>query len=135
LEGNVGYLVAIVFLVLALNIYITFKRISSTKKRNNSNRRTRVELDVEKQAIWRDKEIARRIAREQDDYLERIKLRDETLAFYEEVRRRHVFSDEPDKNNDTAIEITTVFNADTGFSDADIEPIGSVPDIEHDERR
>ena len=132
MEGNVGYLIAIVFLVLALNLYITFKRISQTKKRSRKNR---AELDEEKQAVWRDKEIARRIAREQDDYVERIKLRDETLAFYEEVRRRHVFSDEADKNSDATVEITTIVDADTAFSDADIEPIESASDIENDGRR
>jgi len=132
LEGNVGYLIAIVFLVLALNLYITFKRISQTKKRSRKNR---IELDEEKQAVWRDKEIARRIAREQDDYVERIKLRNETLAFYEEVRRRHVFSDDLDKNNDTAVEITTIVDPDTAFSDAYIEPIESASDIEKDGRR
>ena len=132
MEGNVGYLIAIVFLVLALNLYITFKRISQTKKRSRKNR---IELDEEKQAVWRDKEIARRIAREQDDYVERIKLRNETLAFYEEVRRRHVFSDDPDRNSDTAVEITTIVDADTAFSDVDIEPIESASDIDKDGRR
>jgi len=85
-DGTVGYLVAIIFLVLALNLYFTFKRVSNSKKRIKKGR---VHLDEEKQAIWRDKEIARRIAREHEDALERVNLRNETLAYYEEVRRRH----------------------------------------------
>ncbi|MCL2221478.1 MAG: hypothetical protein FWC20_04750 [Oscillospiraceae bacterium] len=86
MDGTVGYLVAIIFLVLALNLYFTYKRISKSKRRIKKGR---VNLDEEKQAIWRDKEIARRIAREHEDALERVSLRNETLAFYEEVRRRH----------------------------------------------
>lgn len=99
MEGTaVGYLVAIIFLVLALNLYITFRRISRTNKSINKSKKSRLRLDEEKHAIWRDKEIARRIAREQEDAIERVHLRNETLAFYEEVRRRHVFNAE--YNND-----------------------------------
>ena len=95
---NVGYLVAIIFFVLALNLYITFRRINRVKK---SNKKSKIVLDEEKQAIWRDKEVARRIAKEQEDCLERINLRNETLAFYEEVRRRHAKTKEtpPDPTN------------------------------------
>jgi len=55
---------------------------------------TRAAEDEAKQALWRDKEIARRLAREQEDALERVLLRNETLALYEEVRRRHAKEDE-----------------------------------------
>jgi len=55
------------------------------KKRS---KRYRVAPEERKQAIWRDKEIARRVAREEEDALERFKLRNETLALYDEVRRR-----------------------------------------------
>ena len=84
--ATVGYVVAIIFIVLALNLYLTFKRIGKNNKRI---RKSRLLLDEEKQAVWRYKEIARRLAREQDDALERIKLRNETIALYDEVRRRH----------------------------------------------
>ena len=114
MEGSVGYLVAVIFLVLALNLYFTFKRAGKTKRRS---RRSRASLDEEKQAIWRDKEIARRIAKEQEDALERVKLRNETLAFYEEVRRRHVFSVD---NSDAVV---------------DLEVPTIVVDIEEDGRR
>ena len=57
----------------------------STDRRPKLGRAAREEA---KQAIWRDKEVARRIEREQDDAIEIIKLKNETLAIYEEVRRR-----------------------------------------------
>jgi len=55
---------------------------------------TRAAVDEAKQALWRDKEVERRIRREQEDALERVILRNETLAIYEEVRRRHANDDE-----------------------------------------
>jgi len=61
---------------------------SRIKKEKRSSKRYRVAPEERKQAIWRDKEIARRIAREEEDALERFKLRNETLALYDEVRRR-----------------------------------------------
>jgi len=51
-------------------------------------------LGEAEQVIWRDKEIARRIEREQDGAYERVKLKNETLAFYDEVRRRHAKDDD-----------------------------------------
>ena len=59
------------------------------RRGNRKRKRTdRAAAEEAAQAIWRDKEVARRIEREQDDALERVKLRNETLAVYEEVRRR-----------------------------------------------
>jgi len=55
---------------------------------------SRAAVDEAKQALWRDKEIARRIRREQEDAIECINLRNETLALYDEVRRRHAKEDE-----------------------------------------
>jgi len=66
-------------------------------KRDNNRRRkrmTRAAVDEAKQALWRDKEVERRIAREQEDAIERVILRNETLELYEEVRRRHAKDDE-----------------------------------------
>lgn len=76
---------AIVFLVVALNMFFVAKRLRSGERRS---RKGRAAVEEEKQAIWRDKEIARRIAREQEDALERVTLRNETLALYDEVRQR-----------------------------------------------
>ena len=64
------------------------------RKGNKRRRMGRAAVDEAKQALWRDKEVARRIEREQYDALERVTLRNETLAFYEEVRRRHAKEDE-----------------------------------------
>ena len=92
MDGSVVYIFAIVFVVLALNIYF----LTSRMRRDNNRRKrmTRAAVDEAKQALWRDKEVARRIAREQEDALERVLLRNETLALYEEVKRRHAKDDE-----------------------------------------
>jgi len=95
METGVAYLFAIIFIVIALNFYFLFFRV----RRGNSRykRMGRQAVDEAKQALWRDKEVARRIEREQDDAYERVKLRNETLAYYEEVRRRHAIADEAEK--------------------------------------
>ena len=91
MQSGVAYLFAIVFVILALNLYFVFMRM---KRGNKRKRMDRTAIDEAKQALWREKEVARRIEREQADAVERIKLRNETLALYEEVRRRHANEDE-----------------------------------------
>ena len=95
MESGIVYLFAIIFIVIALNFYFMFFRV----RRGNSRykRMGRTAVDEAKQSLWRDKEVARRIEREQDDAYERVKLRNETLAFYDEVRRRHAIADEAEK--------------------------------------
>ena len=92
---EVAYIFAIVFIVLAINIFF----ITSRLRRSGDKRKriTRAAADEAKQALWRDKEIARRIAREQEDALERVLLKNETLALYEEVKRRHAKEDEMER--------------------------------------
>jgi len=91
MNSSIAYLFAIIFIVIALNFYFfVFRRM----KRDMPKRMNRAAVDEAKQALWREKEVARRIEREQDDAMERIKLRNETLAMYEEVRRRHAKDDE-----------------------------------------
>jgi len=85
MDGSIVYIILIIFIVLVLNFYFVFSRMRNEKRRS---KRYRVAPEERKQAIWRDKEIARRIAREEEDALERFKLRNETLALYDEVRRR-----------------------------------------------
>ena len=99
MESGVAYLFAIIGFVLALNIYFMFVRFRRGSRRR---RVTRAAVDEAKQALWRDKEIARRIEREDEDALERVKLRNETLALYDEVRRRHA------KDNEFQAEETTL---------------------------
>jgi len=89
---EVAYIFAIVFVVLAINIYFITSRIR--KDNTKRKRMTRAAVDEAKQALWRDKEVARRIAREQEDALERVTLKNETLALYEEVRQRHAKEDD-----------------------------------------
>ena len=89
--AEVAYIFAIVLVVLALNIYFLTSRIR--RDNNKRKRMTRAAVDEAKQALWRDKEVARRIAREQEDALERVMLKNETLALYEEVRQRHAKED------------------------------------------
>ena len=91
MESGVAYLFAIIGFVLALNIYFMFVRFRRGSRRK---RITRAAADEAKQALWRDKEVKRRIDREDEDALERVKLKNETLALYDEVRRRHAKKDE-----------------------------------------
>ena len=84
IEGPIAYLFVLIFFVVALNSYIFIFR----NRRNRRRRITKAAIDEAKQALWRDKEIARRIEREQSDAYERVKLRNETLAIYDEVRKR-----------------------------------------------
>jgi len=85
-DASIASIVGIIVVVLALNFYFMVIRM---KKENKKRTRDSVAVDEAKQAQWRDKEITRRLEQENDDAVERIKLRDETLAFYEEVRRRY----------------------------------------------
>ena len=91
MDGSVGYLFAIVFIVVALNFYLLVMRMGRREKRRK--KMNRIAVDEAKQALWRDREIERRLEREQDGALERVKLRDETLALYEKVRQRHAEKD------------------------------------------
>ena len=91
MNAGVAYIFAILFLVVALNLFFVLRRIRNDK--STRKRTTRIPPDEVKQAIWRDKEVARRIEREQDDAYERLTLRNETLAYYETVRQRHAKKD------------------------------------------
>jgi len=85
MNASIVYIFAIIFIVLAINIFFLALR---TGRGNRYKRMNRVAVDEAKQALWRDNEIIRRIEREQEGALERVKLRNETLALYDEVRRR-----------------------------------------------
>jgi len=92
MNASIAYIFAILFVVVALNLLFVFRRTRNTG--NTKRKRTgKLPPDEVKQAIWRDKEVARRIEREQDDAYERLTLRNETLAFYETVRQRHAKKD------------------------------------------
>ena len=89
MNTSMAYIFAILFLVVALNLFFVLRRIRQTSNKYNKKRSQHIPHDEAKQAIWRDKEIARRVAREHDDAYERHALRNETLAYYETVRKRH----------------------------------------------
>jgi len=87
MNTSVAYIFAIVFVVIAINFFL----LHTQQKRSRGSRykkRTRIAVDEAKQALWRDNEIVRRLEREQEGAIERVKLREETLALYDEVRRR-----------------------------------------------
>ena len=85
MDASLVYIFAIVFLVLALNLFFVTKRIRGEKKQKRMYKIAPMERE---QSIWREKEIARRLERENETALERVKLRNDTLALYDEVRRR-----------------------------------------------
>jgi len=85
MENQVIGLVVIVFFVLALNFYFLLSRMRKDKR---TKRSYRIAPSEREQSLWREKEIERRMEREQDIALERVRLRNETLALYDEVRRR-----------------------------------------------
>jgi len=85
MNASAASIIALVFIVIALNFYILIIR---NRRGSRYKKRTRIAVEEAKQALWRDNEIRRRIAREEEDALERVKLREETLALYDEVRRR-----------------------------------------------
>lgn len=85
MDASIASVLAIVVLVIALNFFFLSKHFRGSERRS---RKTRVAVEEAQQAKWRDNEIRRRIEREQDGALERVKLRNETLALYDEVRRR-----------------------------------------------
>jgi len=90
MDSSIAYIFAIVFIVLALNIFFVVSRMRSGGRRKRMNR---VAVEEAKQALWRDKEVARRVEREEEDALERYKLRNESLALYDEVRQRALARD------------------------------------------
>jgi len=85
MNASIVYIFVIIFIILAINIFFLAVR---TGKGTRYKKMNRVAVDEAKQALWRDNEIARRLEREQEGALERVKLRNETLALYDEVRRR-----------------------------------------------
>jgi len=88
MNTGMAYIFAILFIVLALNLYFIMKRIRGIKS-SYKKRSRRIHPDEAKQAVWRDKEVVRRIEREQSDSYERVTLRNETLAYYEIIRQRY----------------------------------------------
>jgi len=77
--------VALVFIVIIINFIMLYLRLRKDIPRK-SGRKAPSEADA---AIWREKEIYRRLEREQENLARCVELRNSTLALYEEVRLRH----------------------------------------------
>ena len=91
-----SFLIAIVFLVLALNAAMLFLR-----HRNESRTTSRRAAMEESEAVkWREKEINRRLDREQEDAEKYVELRNRTLDLYEQVRRNAAAGDSSGSSSD-----------------------------------
>jgi len=87
MENSIALIFIVVFIIIGVNLYFVFSRIKKNDK--HRGRKGRVAVDEAKHALWRDNEVARRVKIEDDVAHERARLRNETLAIYEEVKRRN----------------------------------------------
>ena len=78
-----AYILAIVIFVIVLNFIMLFHRL----RRDRYRRPGKAAVEEEKAAEWREKELQRRLDREQEDFAMRVELRNKTLELYEQVRR------------------------------------------------
>jgi hypothetical protein len=95
-DSSIAYIFAIVLVVLVINVFIIRAQFRRGNRAVKKRRTDRIALSEAEQAKWRDKEVIRRIEREQDGAYERVTLKNETLALFDEVRRRHAKDDELD---------------------------------------
>ena len=84
MQGALVTLIAIVAFVIALNFMMLFFRL----RRDRYRKPSKEVIEEEKAVVWRDKEIRRRLDREQEEAIRYVELRNQTLALYEECRRR-----------------------------------------------
>ena len=83
MAGPFAYILAIVVFVIVLNFIVLFHRL----RRDRYRRPGKAAIEEEKAAEWREKELRRRLDREQEDFEMRVELRNKTLELYEQVRR------------------------------------------------
>ncbi|MCL2152509.1 MAG: hypothetical protein FWH57_06215 [Oscillospiraceae bacterium] len=76
-------LVVIVFFVIAANFFMVFRRL----KRNRHPKISKAAMEEIEAAQWRDKEIKRRLDREQEEAERYVELRNKTFELYEQVRK------------------------------------------------
>lgn len=89
LDPRMMAVIGVIFVVMILNLFYFLRRARYSGSRKKGRGREYVPPDEAKRAEWRDKEVARRVAREQEDAYERVMLRNETLSYYEYVRRKY----------------------------------------------
>ena len=94
-----GSLVAIVFIVIAVNFIMLFYRF----RRDFPKKPGKKAMDEAKAVIIRDKAILQMIEREQEEAIRRTELQNKTLDLYAQVRKR---AEERDKQelNDSELE-------------------------------
>ena len=79
-----GSLIAVVFIVLAANVFMVLRRLRS----DNMSKSRKPALDEQKAASIREKLIYSRLEREQEEAERYIEKRRRTFALYEQVRKR-----------------------------------------------
>jgi predicted Holliday junction resolvase-like endonuclease len=84
MDPVIGSIITIVFIVILMNFILLFLRLKKNRLRKPGKK-----VPEEWESVqWRDKEIQRRIDREQADAMRQFELRNNTLELYAEVRRR-----------------------------------------------
>ena len=83
MNSTLAFLIAIVFFVIALNFFMLFARLKGGI-RPKSNRKA---MDEKEAKAWRDREIQRRLDREQEEYANRVEKRNKTLELYKQVQK------------------------------------------------
>jgi len=81
--GVYAFLVGIVFIVIVINFAMLYNRL----KRDKKLKREGIAMSEPEASRWREKEIQRRLDREQEEAVKRVDLRNKTLELYEQVRR------------------------------------------------
>ena len=117
MAGAFAYIIAIVAFVIVLNFVMLFFRL----RRDRYRRPSRAAIEEEEAAALREREIWRRIDREQEAAAVRVELRNQTLELYEEVRRRAALREkeaegllDPDVGNPDAVCGPQIRNAEYG---------------------
>ena len=95
MEGMVGYLVAVIMILLLGNAFFFYRNYK--KNRKPTVRST----PEEKAVIYREHEIQRRLDREQEESARYVELRNKTLALYEQVRKNAEAAEKAAAQNDT----------------------------------
>jgi hypothetical protein len=89
MKNTFSFMIAIVFLVVAMNAFVLFLRL----RKEHRPKIRRAAMEESEASKWRDKEIRRRLDREQDDAGRYVELRNKTLDLYDQVRKNAASGD------------------------------------------
>jgi len=78
-----AFLIAIVFFIIAINFFLLFIR----HKRDLPRKIDKAAMEEDEAVLWRDKEIQRRLDREQEEAEEYLERQNKTFELYEQVRK------------------------------------------------